>query len=66
MAATRDHWIVVAKRVVFEHHDNDSEGRGDFMGRVAEVVHKEQKNWHVPKESDRIFVKIQRNLIRSS
>ena len=70
VATTRDQWIVVAKRVVFEHHDDDAEG--DFVGRVAGVVgpargtnlaeamHQERKNGHVPEKRDRIFVRVQR------
>ena len=68
VAATRDQWIVVAKRINFEHHDEDSEG--DFVGRVAWVVapargtnladamHEERKNGHVPERRDSIFIRV--------
>ena len=72
VTAARDQWIVivVAKSVVFKHHDEDAKGK--FMGRVAGVVgpalridlaeatHEERKNGHVPKRRDRIYIRVQR------
>ena len=67
MAATRDRWSVVAKCVLFEHHDDDSDAEGGFVGRVAGVVgpargtnsaeamHEARKNRHVLEQRDRIF-----------
>ena len=47
VAATRDQWIVVAKGPgpgheselsSPEHHDDDSDSEGDFVGRIAGVT----------------------------